>query len=238
MNFTKTYTDMLKETFFWKGFAGLNLALRVLCVIALLPFMLWYAIGMLVYGIGLLLFKLGDVPYEYLHATIKAERQEVRHATEAIIYFVAFPTLFFLKVLMSFLIVMLVVIHFCTSIIGYVATFGGLTLSPYIFTEVDRSDKTPNPHKTPAVIVFVTLALTFLMIMLVLFLIGNAIATFTTWEEWYSHYEDVYWSLMNAIDVLWAIYTYSGILYILIYGAVKKYVCGISEPVIPAETQD
>ncbi len=169
MNLFDIYKDFIKEVFLLRSYKRMSKVQAVLAAIVVLPFILPFALLMLIYG-GILIFhKFLDSPTEYVYAFVKKEGTEVKHATQAVIYFVAFPLIFFLKVLTGILVFFLLVVHFTASIIGYFATLGGVTFSPFLMDPVDRFV----PHETAfygasgGVKVFITLGLILLALVIV-----------------------------------------------------------------------
>lgn len=176
------FKDLVKESLLCKSFKGLTGAKRVLCIIALAPFIATYVGMLLTYWLIAVIYRFACNQLEYIHAFIIKERAEVRHATEAVVYAIAFPFIFALKLATGALMAALMGIHFFTSMIGYVATFGGIKFSPFIMDDVDRfNSRAAVKHSTSAVIVFVAIALTLLALAIFYAPVANEI--YETWVE-------------------------------------------------------
>ncbi len=156
MDIYQTYLALVKESVALKHFKRMPLVLAILCAVAILPFIVCYAIGLLFYGALLLFMKVLDSPVDYLHSFIKAEREEVKTPTQVIIYLVAFPVIFGLKVITSIIIFMLFFVHLTVSINGVFATLGGITFSPVLQSNANRDIKKTTPkYKNMLVFVFI-----------------------------------------------------------------------------------
>ena len=162
MDIFNKFKDLVNESLLCKSYKGMTVAKRVLCIIALAPFIAIYVGMLLMYWLIAVIYRFACNYLEYIHAFIAKERAEVRHATEAVIYLIAFPWIFALKLLSSVLALVLMIAHFFTSMIGYVATFGGIKFSPFVLDNADRSEKKSIKHATAALVVFIVLSLVLL----------------------------------------------------------------------------
>lgn len=163
MDLFKKFLDLVNESLHCKSYKELAIVKRILCIIALVPFIALYVVALLVYWLFAIIYKCAYDLLEYVHALIQKERAEVRHATEVVIYIFAFPVILTMKLFNAFLALVLMVIHFFASSVGYVATFGGIKFSPFIFDCVDRyEEKAFVKHCKAAVIVFIVIGLVLL----------------------------------------------------------------------------
>ena len=136
---------------------------RILCIIAVAPFIALYTLMLLVYAAIAVVYRFACDILEYVHAFIKNERTGVRHATELFIYILAFPLVFAMKLINAVIVVVLMIVHFLVSMIGYVATFGGIKFRPFLFDDVDRTEnESVARHCKTALIVFIVLGLVLL----------------------------------------------------------------------------
>ena len=160
MDIFNVFSSLVKESVSFKAYKALHPVLGILCFLALLPFIVLYAGMLLVYTVMATVYKLIHSIFDYLYAFVHGEGKSVKQAAQAIIYLVAFPLLFALKVVYSVMIYPMVFFHFLTSHVGYVATLGGIKYSPFMLETVDRFDgKKFAKHCVPAVIIFVVIAL-------------------------------------------------------------------------------
>ncbi len=166
MDLLDTYNSLLKESLMLKSYRHLKLWQAILVALVLLPFILSYVLIMLIYGIAAIIYKLISCPFDYLYGFVKQEGKEVNHATQAVIYIVAFPLIFFLRCIMAFMIFYMSIVHLSASLDGYVATFGGITFSPFLLNPADRSAKTVVLHSSTAVNVFIIVGIILICIAL------------------------------------------------------------------------
>lgn len=169
MDLFSIYKDLVKETLLFKSLKGLTVAKRVLCIIVLSPFIALYTAMLLVYGAIVTLYRMFNGHLNFIHDFIKKERGEIRHATEAVVYLIAFPWIFFCKVLLAIITFILMFVHFSTSLVGYIATFGGIRFCPFMLEPVDRfKNKDIVKHNSKAVTIFIIIGLILLSLSVVL----------------------------------------------------------------------
>lgn len=160
MDLFNKFKDLVKESLQCKSFKGLSVVSIILCSIILAPFIAVYACGLLIYWLIATVYRFGCNMLDYVHAFVKKERSEVRHGTEVVIYLVAFPTLFLMKLINAILALVIMLVHLFVSLVGYIATLGGIRFSPFLYDDVDRlSDKAAVTHCKAAVIVFIVIGL-------------------------------------------------------------------------------
>ncbi len=160
MELFEIYKDLIRETFMLKAFKSMGIVKAILCALALAPFIVAYAVIMLLYGFVLILYRIISDPFTYLYDFVKTEGKDVKHATQAVIYFIAFPLIFFIRLVLCIMTFELIVIHFIASVLGYFATYGGIKFSPFMITPVDRTAyKIATNHNQCALIIFVSVAL-------------------------------------------------------------------------------
>lgn len=158
MDLFKKFKDLVDESLLCRSYKEMSVAQRVLCLIAVAPFIALYTLMLLAYAAIAVLYRFACYMLEYMHAFIRNERAEVRHATEFLIYIVAFPLILAMKIVNAVLAAVLMIVHFFVSMIGYVATFGGIKFRPFIFDDVDRTEKTDfAKHCKSALIVFIVI---------------------------------------------------------------------------------
>ena len=152
------FRALVKESVSFKSYKRLHPALAVLCFIILSPFIAVYAGLLIVYLVLATIFKFVHSAFDYLYAFVHGEGQVVKHIAQAVIYLIGFPLLFALKVIYSVLTYPLVFMHFVVTHVGYIATFGGIKYSPFMFENADRTKQFPK-HCLAAVIVFVIIGM-------------------------------------------------------------------------------
>ena len=186
MDLTKTYLDLAKETFALRNYKRMHIACAILAAIVMLPFILSYAFYMLLYGLLVIVYKLAASPADHLLAFVKGEGKEVKHATQAVIYLIGFPFVFFLKALLAILIFVISIVHFLTSIAGYIATLGGITFSPFVVNLVDRNKSEQAPaYATVPVILFLVFGFVFLFnAYIVPYILTSLVDILRQYEAW------------------------------------------------------
>lgn len=251
MDLFNKFKDLVKESLLCKSYKGMSAAKIVLCVIALAPFIVLYVTMLLAYWFLAVVYRFACNQLEYIHAFIIKERAEVRHATEAVVYCIAFPWVFLMKLLSGSLAFVLMLVHFFTSLVGYVATFGGIKFSPFILDKVDRfSSRDAVKHNNKALVVFIIISLVLLALAICLAtIIGNAyddwveqlIETVENIDVSAVHYNACLFHLrLDIFDlIIKAAYVLFVVIYIPVYsncGKRKKYIENLS-PVTEAVSE-
>ncbi len=187
MNLLEIYKDLVKESLLFRSFKRLGVLPRNLCFIIVLSFIVLYFIGMLYYGLILVCHKLINAPADYIMSFIKTEGREVKHATQAIVYFIGFPSVFALKFVTGFVILALFIVHIFVSIIGFVATLGGITFSPFLMDPVDRFAIRENKKYRPTpLVLFIVIGVLLLLVAILFRPIATSINEYVTVVE-FSH---------------------------------------------------
>ena len=163
MDLFKKFKDLVDESLLCRSYKEMSVAQRVLCLIAVAPFIALYVVMLLAYAAIAVVYRFACDILEYVHSFIKNERTGVRHATEFFIYILVFPLVFAMRLINAVIAVVLMIVHFFVSMIGYVATFGGIKFRPFLFDDVDRTEKGSfAKHCKSALVVFIVLGLVFL----------------------------------------------------------------------------
>ncbi len=160
MQLLDIYKALLSDSLTLKNYKRMSKFAAILCAILLLPFIALYACVMALYGLALIAKKIIDSPTDYLLSFVKDEGRDVKHATQAVIYLIGFPLIFALKALTCALVFVIFVTHFAASLIGYIATLGGMKFSPFLIDETDRKSAaaTAGKYGKAGVIVFILIA--------------------------------------------------------------------------------
>lgn len=116
---------LLKESFKFKKYKAMHPAFAIVVGLALLPFVIlsfFLTVSLLV---TCFFFKVLTAPIGYLHGLLHKEGQEVKHGTQVVVYWIAWPIVFLLYTLVSILLVFITVQYALLSILCYVWTLGG-----------------------------------------------------------------------------------------------------------------
>ena len=140
MNYYEHIKRLNAQIFAFTNYKKLNLPLKILCGIATLPFSITCLIVLGLYYLLLVLYYCIKSPLDYLHGFVKNEGQEVKHATQFIIYFIAFPVIFIANIILSLISCLFFIYNLFINIYGYLATLGGINYIPFLFDDKVRND--------------------------------------------------------------------------------------------------
>ena len=139
MDYTKLMKSLTKEMKVGAQYDRLAPLCRVLLIIAMIPLIVAFVLSKFAYSVSLFFYKAISSPAEHLHIWLKSQKDEVHHATQAIMYFVCMPFIFSLQVLLSLNTVYFFFQWFFLMIQGYLLTLGGIKWQP-IVTEATFED--------------------------------------------------------------------------------------------------
>ena len=132
MDYEKSARDLLHEAGECLQYKRMTMPYRVFAFISVIPFWIAAALCTVLYYITSFFHNVFSASADYLEGWLKRTKSDVRHLTEAVIYFIAVPTIFFMQVILSFYSFIFFVIWFLMQCNFYIATLGGIKWQPYI----------------------------------------------------------------------------------------------------------
>lgn len=125
IDFLAKLTTLLKEAFKFKKYKAMSPVLAVFTGLLMLPIVVASFSVAASFAVLGFVFSVISAPVKYLHEIVRVEGKEVKHATQFIVYFLSWPTVFGLYVAMSFLLVLLLPTYALLSFLLYVWSLGG-----------------------------------------------------------------------------------------------------------------
>jgi hypothetical protein len=132
IDFLSRINKLWNVSFTFRSYKKLFPAASAISALVLWPFLLASLLLSGFYYLYAFILKICSVPVDFLSKVMHEEGREVKHATQAIVYFVAFPVVFFMYILISFFTINLVVLYFFISVFNYAWTIKGFVLKPYL----------------------------------------------------------------------------------------------------------
>jgi hypothetical protein len=174
MNYSALFQNLKKEVNSACQYKHLDSPFKAFGVVATIPFWIVYFGLICLKGIYLFCYYCFASSSDYLESWLKDNKKEIHPATEAVLYFVTIPTIFFLRCMLSMFSVAFFILWFNFMCVGYIVTLGGIRWQPFISSaQFDGITIEPITNKTAGAAVvligFVSLCLTFL-----LYLVGFA----------------------------------------------------------------
>ena len=148
MEYQKLIKDLLAEAKEGIRYKQLDKSFRVLTIIAMLPVLAINCILIAMYYVLLFLYNALLCPVNYLESWQESKKEGVQHATQAVIYFVSMPFVFFCRALLSFISFFFYFLWFETMAVTYLSTLGGIRWQPFINTA--KFDKKYNWELKPS----------------------------------------------------------------------------------------
>ena len=116
---------LLKEAFTFRKYKAMHNVLAVFTGILMIPIVIASFLATAVFAALAFTFSILASPVKYLHEIVRGEREGVKHATQFIIYLISWPTVFFLYVLMSGLLLLMLPTYALLTFLLYVWSLGG-----------------------------------------------------------------------------------------------------------------
>ncbi len=139
MDYSIQFKNFLDEVFSCKQYKKLAPGFKVFGFVAVLPFIIWSASIAIWHSVLIFFYKLSTASVEYLEQWVKKTKEGVCNLTEAVLYLVTMPYIFFNYIFLSFLSMMFFISWFSMQCTFYIATLGGIRWRPYI-TQLDGDD--------------------------------------------------------------------------------------------------
>ncbi len=155
-DFLQKMVTLLKEAFKFKKYKAMPAVLAVFTGILMIPIVIssFFAVAWL--SILGFVFTVLSAPVKYLHEIVNQEGQGVKHATQTAIYLISWPTVFFLYVLMSALLLLLIPAYAIFAFSTYVWSLGGFKFHLFANAADDISIEVKGTYKLlPLVFVLV-----------------------------------------------------------------------------------
>ncbi len=155
MNYSKLIKDLTAEMKKGVQYARIPSPYKIFLIVAMIPFIVSFILSKLTYWITLFFYKMISAPADYLSGWLKGQKDEVHHATQAVMYFICLPFIFFLQILLSISALTFFFQWFFLMIQGYILTLGGIKWQPFITEakfEDDGTEYTLKPDLTVSTI--------------------------------------------------------------------------------------
>ena len=138
LDYLKSTTNLLKESFKMKKYAQMNKFLAVLVVILMLPFIIpsIFLGGGLIYST--FLFKAYKMPIDFLHTLLHNEAKDLKGGAQFAVYFLCFPLVFFLYALIALTLIGIIFDYAILALLSYIWTLGGFRFHAFI-GDTDKS---------------------------------------------------------------------------------------------------
>lgn len=124
-DYTQNATQLFKEAIKLKKYKAMNPVLAIFTAIFMLPLIVVDAFLLCALYVWGFLYNLMFIPVKFIHDVLKAERGEVMHAAQAVLYLVSWPIVFTAYTILSLTVFALNCIYALTAIFAYIWTLGG-----------------------------------------------------------------------------------------------------------------
>ena len=154
MHFFNSLKRLWNEFFSFKRYKVLSTVQAVFCGIFVIPFVVSFLVACGINFCLCVVFYLITAPISFVHKVVNKEGQEVKHATQFIIYLISWPWLLFQYIMVAGLTGALYCTYFVAMFDGYVASLCGYRfhLSPDE-EEIALVANTPLNKKVPGVFI-------------------------------------------------------------------------------------
>ncbi|MBO5736333.1 MAG: hypothetical protein J6S04_00855, partial [Clostridia bacterium] len=167
MDYPKSIKSLLKEARAGVSYQQLSKPYRAFLKIALFPIYIVEVALIMAYYIQLFFYNAMMSPVNYLEAWQEKKKEGIQHATQAVLYFVSTPAIFFFRVIISLMSFSFFFQWFLLMCFTYLATLGGVEWQPYINVAPEK-EGVKTVLKSSAGEKFATVALVFFALFIIL----------------------------------------------------------------------
>lgn len=156
VDFAKGTTALFKEAFKFKKYKAMPAFFAVVVGICQIPFVLMsFVMAAIVYVFNFFI-KIIAYPAEQIHGVVRHEKDEVRLGAEIVIYFVSWPTIFFLYSLLIFSTFMLNILYIFVALPTFIWSLGGFKFHLLLSDAKDIEKEVTGKYNKIVLIVFVS----------------------------------------------------------------------------------
>lgn len=215
MNYFSLINGLVREARSLTQYKRLGLPFAILAAIGMVPYIFLFLIYTALFYVELFCFQGLSACVDYLECWLKENRKGLRHATEAVLYFVCMPGIFLFRVVLSLFSIFYYFTWFFVMLLAYLATLGGVRWQPFL-TKASYEEKitlTPTTNRTLAA-VFSVIACVLLLADLLFFLLylldGGSYAALIV----YGTAKGTFAFLFHLFDVIYALFVLLSVLII------------------------
>ncbi|MBR7117587.1 MAG: hypothetical protein IKC87_07775 [Clostridia bacterium] len=132
MNYSNLIKGLSAEAFSGSQYKRLSGAFGVFAFIGVLPFFIMSCILAVSYHVSCFFFNALSSGVGYLESWLNEKKKDVNPITEAVLYFLTIPFIFFCHALLSIFSIIFFFIWFQLQCFAYIASLGGIRWQPYI----------------------------------------------------------------------------------------------------------
>lgn len=156
VDFAKGTTALFKEAFKFKKYKAMPAFFAVVVGICQIPFVLMsFVVAAIVYVFNFFI-KIIAYPAEQIHGVVRHEKDEVRLGAEIVIYFVSWPTIFFLYSLLIFSTFLLNILYIFVALPTFIWSLGGFKFHLLLSDAKDIEKEVTGKYNKIVLIVFVS----------------------------------------------------------------------------------
>lgn len=126
---------LVLEAFSFKKYKKMKLVFAILVAVALLPLEITFVLSIGSLFIFVALFEVLQMPVKFLHNVLSEEGAKVKHGTQVIVYFFAWPIVFLYYICVSLLTLLIQLNYMISALIGYIVTLCGFKFHLSIYEE-------------------------------------------------------------------------------------------------------
>ena len=156
MNYSKLLHGLIAEMKTGVQYKRIPQPFKAFVIIGMIPMILAFIGQSIAYRVQVFFFKALSAPAEYLHRWLRGQKDEVEHATQAVMYFVCLPYIFFLQTLLALASLGFFFSWFGLQVTGYLLTLGGIRFQAYVsdatYDEVKEGEYVCTPNDQIAII--------------------------------------------------------------------------------------
>lgn len=192
MDYAKLVKSLIAEVKKGGQYARIPNPFKIFALVAMIPVAVLFVVSVVAYWVTLFFYKMISAPAEYLHQWLKGQKDDVQHATQAVMYFVCLPTIFSLQILLSLSAISFYIQWFFMMVWGYLLSLGAVKWQPFLNEAKfdDADDACAFAPSDTVAIVYSCVALGVLAVWLVMTILGDHIE-FKTYKDMLGYFKAV-----------------------------------------------
>ena len=165
VDFANGTTALFKEAFKFKKYKAMPVFFAVVVGIFQIPFaLISFLMAGLLYIFNFMI-KLFKIPVEEMHKIVRSEKEEVKHATQAVVYLISWPLIFFSYAMLVSFNVVLNIFYLIVSVTTFVWSLGGFRFH-LLMSDVENIEKDVEGKYNKKVLIWFLIGIVAVLILL------------------------------------------------------------------------
>jgi len=201
-DYLKKTCELVKEAFKFKKYKAMHPFFAVTTGVVMIPLVFSRVVTLAFLAMLSFGSKTLETPLDFMHGLLKSEGEEVKHATQCVIYIISWPILFLLYAFASLLLVEITVLYAALSIYSYIWSLGGFKFHLFVTDAEDISIEVKGKYNRLPVVFFAVSV----VLLVVLPIVHGVIYYASLYADYLEHYFNLsYYSFYRNLSVVFSL---------------------------------